>query len=129
MIVEMEVNDYVYKKSSTDSRRGTGGIIHIEFGRKITTGWPILKQAACHGLFQNGPKKIYSLIGLTSFKMGQITHWAITNKHVQYCYSTLCRLLVNHPSRRNHRLQLNTQVYTNYDCQSAKGVLIFRCPE
>ena len=60
------------------------GIIHIEFGRKIKdylrnpesfstqfshyvckrnrvvhfgTGWPISKQAVCHGLFQNEPNK------------------------------------------------------------------------
>ena len=59
MIVEMEekFNDYVYKKFPIDSRRGTCGIIHIEFARKIITGWPILKQAACHGLFQNIKEK------------------------------------------------------------------------
>ena len=55
--MEEKFNDYVYKKFPIDNRRGTGGIIHIEFGRKINTGRPILKQAAYHGLFQNGPKK------------------------------------------------------------------------
>ena len=68
--------------------------------------------------FKMDQRKIYLLIRSTSFKMGQITHWAIANKHVQYCYSTLCRLLVDYPSRRNHRFQLNTLVYTNYDCQT-----------
>ena len=38
---------------------------------------PILKQAACHGLFQNGPNKNL-LIGLTGFKMGQILNRAVT---------------------------------------------------
>ena len=33
--MEKKFNDYVFKKFPTDSKRGTSGVIHIEFGRKI----------------------------------------------------------------------------------------------
>ena len=68
-------------------------------------GWPVSKQAAYHGLFQNGPNKKLLLIGLTGvkmgwpvlkwaarFKMGQITNRAVTyilyNKFGTVSYST-----------------------------------------
>ena len=55
-------------------------------------GWPVSKQAAYHGLFQNGPNKKLLLIGLTGVKMGwPVLKWAarfkmgqITNRAVTY---------------------------------------------
>ena len=58
-------------------------------------GWPVSKQAAYHGLFQNGPNKKLLLIGLTGVKMGwPVLKWAarfkmgqITNRAVTYIYN------------------------------------------
>ena len=58
-------------------------------------GWPVSKQAAYHGLFQNGPNKKLLLIGLTGVKMGwPVLKWAarfkmgqITNRAVTYIRS------------------------------------------
>ena len=33
--MEEKFNEYVLKKFPTDSRRGTSGVIHIEFGTRI----------------------------------------------------------------------------------------------
>ena len=68
-------------------------------------GWPVSKQAAYHGLFQNGPNKKLLLIGLTGVKMGwPVLKWAarfkmgqITNRAVTYIrtymfgYMEVCR--------------------------------------
>ena len=82
--------------------------VHCDMVCQHETGWPILKQAAWPilkwaGPFQNklpgtacfktGQIKIYLLIGLNSFKMGQILNRAVTYIAAYIAVSTLLKLL------------------------------------
>ena len=80
-------------------------------------GWPISKQAAYHGLFQNGPNKKLLLIGLTGVKMGwPVLKWAarfkmgqITNRAVTYIHMmpVLCKCLTNYSGSHLSHLEIN----------------------
>ena len=60
-------------------------LVHCDMVCQHETGWPILKRAGpfrnklpATACFKTGQIKIYLLVGLTGFKMGQILNRAVT---------------------------------------------------